>query len=475
MRSIVLNVLAVLFTVLSVNAQTKVFYVELAKDTEISAHPIKEYDQPSENKTGKKLVIYPNVEFQEITGIGGAFNEIGGLALMSLPKESREDIMANIFSKDGAQFSFCRTAIGSSDFGANAYSYAEIADDYQMNHFSIKREKKSVIPYIKMALEYNPNMTLFASPWSPPGWMKYSGLMDQGVKTPEKNKLKDEPKIYEAYALYLANYVKAYAKEDITVDKILIQNETDIHTKYPSCVMPNNQMYKFVTDYLRPQFEKDKIKTKIWAGTFRTSGALDAIEFVSNEKYLNSVDGIGIQYTKTNYISDMNLLAKGKPTMHTEGNCYNGQNTTHQAFKRLKEVASYINYGIPNYCYWNMILDETGKSGWGWKQNSLINIDSKTQEVIYNPDYSVIALFSKYMQPGAKRIASYAKETLISLKKDNKIYLFVQNKSDKEKKYRCVEKGETVATATIPAKSVAVIIYNTNMLKSRENKKRVEK
>ena len=79
------------------------------------------------------------------------------------------------------------------------------------------------------------------------------------------------------------------------------------------------------------------------------------------------------------------------------------------------------------------------------------------------------------MQPGAKRIASYAKETLISLKKDNKIYLFVQNKSDKEKKYRCVEKGETVATATIPAKSVAVIIYNTNMLKSRENKKRVEK
>ena len=459
MKNLILTVLYSSLIVISVNAQTKVFYVELKKGKEISALPIKEYKQHSETKSGEKLIIYPTIEFQEITGVGGSFNEIGGLALMSLSQESRENIMGNLFSNEGAQFSLCRTAIGSSDFGTNAYSYAEVADDYKMEHFSIDREKNSVIPYIKMALKYNPEMTLFASPWSPPGWMKYSGLMDQGVKNTDKNKLKDELEIYESYALYFTKYVKAYAKEDIIVDRLLIQNETDIHTKYPSCVMPPSQMYKFAADYLRPQFEKDKIKTKIWAGTFRTAGALDAIEFVSNEKYLNSVDGIGIQYTKTNYINDMNLLAKGKPTMHTEGDCYDGKNTIEQAFKRLREVASYINHGIPNFCYWNMILDETGKSGWGWKQNSLINIDSEKQEVTYNPDYAVISLLSKYMQPGAKRIASFANETLISLKKDDKVYLFVQNKSDKEKSYTCIEKGETVATAIVPAKSVAVIIY----------------
>jgi len=459
MRSIVLNVLAVLFTVLSVNAQTKVFYVELLKDAEISGLPIQEYKQSNVNNSGEKLVIYSDVELQEITGVGGAFNEIGGLALMSLSAKSREDVMGNIFSEDGAQFSFCRTAIGASDFGVNAYSYSEVADDYKMKHFSIKREKKSVIPYLKLAKKYNPNMTLFASPWSPPGWMKYSGLMDQGDKTPTKNHLKDDPKIYEAYALYFTKYVKAYAKEGIAVDKLLIQNETDIHTKYPSNVMPPKQMYTLVADYIRPQFKKSNIKTEIWAGTFRTAGVLDAIEFAGNDTYLNAVDGIGIQYTKATYINDMNLLVKGKPTMHTEGNCYNGENTVEQAFKRLKEVASYINSGIPNFCYWNMILDETGNSGWGWKQNSLINIDSKKQEVTYNPDYAVIALLSKYMQPGAKRIASYARETLISIKKDNKVYLFVQNKSETEKKYTCVEQGNTVATATIPAKSVAVIVY----------------
>lgn len=448
-----------LLTVISVNAQTKVFYVELVKGKEISAIPIKEYKQDRENKSGEKLIIYPNVEFQEITGVGGSFNEIGGVALMSLPKKSQEDVMDKLFGKEGAQFSLCRTAIGSSDFGTSAYSYAEVADDYKMEHFSIDREKNSVLPYIKMALKYNPEMTLFASPWSPPGWMKYSGLIDQGVKTPDKNKLKDESEIYEAYALYFAKYVKAYAKEGIRVDRLLIQNETDIHTKYPSCVMPPSQMYKFAADYLRPQFDKKNIQTEIWAGTFRTHDVLDAIEFAGTEKYLNAVDGIGIQYTKARYINDMNLLVKDKPSMHTEGNCYNGKNTVGQAFKRLKEVASYINYGIPNYCYWNMILNETGNSGWGWKQNSLINIDREKQALTYNPDYAVIALLSKYMQPGSRRLASFSNETLISIKKDDKVFLFVQNKSDEEKNYICMEKGKTVATATVPAKSVAVIIY----------------
>jgi glucosylceramidase len=464
MRNIILNILSILLIGISVNAQTKVFYVELNKDKEIPALPILEYKQQKEHKLGEKIVIYPDIEFQEISGIGGAFNEIGGLALMTLSEESKEGVMSNLFSKDNAQFSFCRTAIGASDFGTNAYSYSEISNDYEMKYFSIKREEKSVIPYIKLAEKYNPDLKLFASPWSPPGWMKYSGLMDNGKDDPSKNKLKDEPKIYKAYATYFSKYVKAYQKEGITVDKILIQNETDISTKYPSCDMDPNQMYKFVSTYLRPEFDKENIETEIWAGTFRTHGVLDALEFTANEKYLNSVDGIGIQYTNSRYINDINLLAKNKPTMHTEGICYNGSNSIEQAFKRLEEVASYINYGIPNYCYWNMILDETGNSGWNWKQNSLINIDREKHTVTYNPDYSVIALLSKYMQPGVKRVASFSKETLISVKKGNTLFLFVQNKSDKEKNYSCIEKGETVASATIPAKSVAVIIYESNML-----------
>jgi len=462
MKAITLSLLSILFLSTATRAQSKVYYVPLTKGKEISARPIQEYKQSTESKENnqeEKLIIYPTIEFQKIAGIGGAFNEIGGLSLMSLSQDKREAVMSSLFDKQGAQFSVCRTAIGSSDFGVDAYSYSEVPDDYTMSHFSIQREKKSVIPYIKMALKYNPMMSLFASPWSPPAWMKYSGVMDQGKKNLATNKLKTDPKIYEAYALYFTKYVQAYANEGITVNKLLIQNETDVNSNYPSCEMHPDQMYQLIANYLRPTFNKNKIKTEIWAGTFRTYGTLDAIEFAGTPKYRDAVDGIGIQYSQSKYINDLNLLAQGKPTMHTEGNCYDGQNSIEQAFDRLGEVASYVNSGIPNYCYWNMILDETGKSGWGWKQNSLINIDREKKSVTYNPDYAVMALLSKYMQPGAIRIASHAHETLISIKKADKVYLFVQNKSDVEKYYTCVESGKTVARATVPAHSVAVIIY----------------
>ena len=316
MKKLVLIAACTLSAMLSVDAQTKVFYVELKEGKETPALPVMEYKQSNEIKGGQNITVYPDVEFQTIEGIGGTFNEIGGVALMTIPAKEQEKVMANLFGKEGAHFQICRTAMGSSDFGVDAYSYSETPDDYKMKDFSIERERKSVIPYIQMALKNNPDIVLHGSPWSPPAWMKYSGVMDKGLSMIDKNKLKDDPKVYEAYALYFAKYVEAYAKENITVDRVVIQNETDINTIYPSCVMPPAQMYKFVSDYLRPRFDKNKIKAEIWAGTFRTYGKLDALEFAANDNYLNSVDDIGIQYTNARYISDMNSLTKGKPTMH---------------------------------------------------------------------------------------------------------------------------------------------------------------
>ena len=157
----------------------------------------KDVETPINRKN--KIKLYPNIEFQTLEGFGGAFNEIGGEALMSLPQELQDQVVSNLFSlNQGAELVFNRTAVGASDFGIDAYSYAEKADDYKMKHFSIKREETTVIPYLQKAFKANPDLKLFASPWSPPAWMKYSGLMDRGEEFPEKNQLKDEPKIYEA-------------------------------------------------------------------------------------------------------------------------------------------------------------------------------------------------------------------------------------------------------------------------------------
>jgi len=304
---------------------------------------------------------------------------------------------------------------------------------------------------------------LFASPWSPPGWMKESGLMDRGVENPEKNVLKDEPEIYKAYALYFSKYVQAYAKEGITVNRLVIQNEQDISTKYPSCHMPPKQMGEFVINYMRPQFQKDELNTEIWAGTFRTAKRLDGLEYVSNKEWREAVDGIGIQYTNARQIENMRAISPEINFLHTEGNCFGGKNSVDQAFSRFDEVATYINHGVPNFCYWNMILNETESSGWGWKQNSLITIDRKNKTVTYNPDYAAMALFGRFMQPGMKRIAaaSWYNETM-TLADDSNVYLFLKNDSDKEKTFDIWLKDEQANVVDIPAQSLAVVRISYN-------------
>ncbi len=460
MKKIVIGVVMPLLSMSYILAQTTVYYVPLEEGGAVSSNPVQEYPQAQDVDGGVKLDLYPNCKLQTIDGFGGAFNEIGGEALMSLSKKARQEVVEALFSPEVSNFTLCRTAIGASDFGRNAYSYSEVADDYKMENFSVKREAKSVIPMLQMAQAENSQLKLFASPWSPPGWMKYSGLMDQSDKNKSTSKLKDEVAIYEAYALYFAKYVEEYKKNDITIDRIIVQNETDIPTKYPSCIMPPAQLAKLI-GYMRPTFQSRGLDTEIWAGTFRSAAVLDMIEFASNPEWMASVDGVGMQYTSTQYIQDLQILAPSKPTMHTEGVCYNSQNTIKQAYSRFEEVANYINSGVPNYCYWNMILDETKSSGWGWPQNSLVVVDMKSGDVTYTPDYAVMSLFGRFITPGSVRIASKikSKDVVMTLADDKSVKIFMKNEGEEDMVVACYEGSDLISRAVVPARSISVITY----------------
>jgi len=104
-----------------------------------------------------------------------------------------------------------------------------------------------------------------------------------------------------------------------------------------------------------------------------------------------------------------------------------------------------------------MILNETTESGWGWKQNSLINIDRNTKQVTYNPDYAVIAFMSQYLVPGAKRIANFSRENLISVKHNGKLHILVQNTSDAPQVYEYQIEHGTSQKIEIPGRSLAAI------------------
>ena len=147
--------------------------------------------------------------------------------------------------------------------------------------------------------------------------------------------------------------------------------------------------------------------------------------------------------------------------MHTEGKCFNGDNSLKQGQTRWAEITDYLCNGVENYTYWNMILNETGKSGWGWKQNALINIDRKTGAVTYNPDYAVMYLVSKFIRPGDVRMAHYFSTDapcLVVRNAKNQYKVILQNDSETDKVVSLqIAKIESFQVK-IPAQSLSVVI-----------------
>jgi len=458
-QSIIVSALLFCGIAIAQQPAVKVYAVQLEKG---EANPLVEVKQENvEEKIGWKNFIYlqPEITFQTIEGIGGAFNEIGGEALLASSKKDQKALMKQLFSDEGAGFTFCRTAIGASDFGIDAYSYSMVADDYSMEHFSIDRDKKYVLPYIKSALKENPDLTVFGSPWSPPGWMKESGYMI-GLKEPNNN-IKNDPKVFKAYANYFVKYVQEYQKAGVPIDRICIQNENDANTKYPSCTFPAKQMVAFANDYLIPAFKENNVEAGVYAGTLRAAQKLDLMDFITAVGHQN-LEGVGIQYTDTRFLGDVRAIKPDLKIFHTEGHCYNGKNTVEQATDRLEEVAGYINAGSTSFTYWNMILNETTESGWEWPQNSLINIDRKTGEITYNPDYNAMYIISKFIKPGDVRFAAVqrGKEPIISVvSPDGTIKVLIQNTNANDKSFEIALGKETIKVKAL-ARSITAVVLN---------------
>ncbi|MDO6761252.1 hypothetical protein Q4566_13660 [Tamlana sp. 2_MG-2023] len=423
--------------------RVNITYVSLEKG---EASPIKNYETKIDSNVKVRqndfIVLVPNIEFQTIEGIGGAFNENGGEALFSLPKNKRHEVLKNLFNPNHANLVFNRTPIGASDFALDAYSYSMIPEDYEMKHFSIKRDKKHLLPYIKAALKENDAMLLQASPWSPPAWMKYSNAMDKNNANPEQSRLKDSPKIYKAYASYLVKYIEAYKNEGVNIDRFCIQNEPDTYAPFPGCNMSMSQMHDLSLNYIMPAFKNKNLNTGIWAGTFRTINRGDHYKILNTET-INKFDGIGFQYANEPFIRDVSLLAPYMKIINTETKCYNGDNSTEQAKERIDEIANYINAGSTNYCYWNIILNETSKSAWGWKQNSLMVINRKNAEIQYTPDYNAMYIASKAIAKGDKRIAHISKHPIVTTKNNaNDIKILIQNNETSNKVVKLIIEDE---------------------------------
>ncbi|SMQ83771.1 glucosylceramidase [Bacillus sp. OV166] len=344
-----------------------------------------------------------------IDGFGGCFNELGLTALQHLTEEDRNKVYDALFDPNGeCKFEICRLPIGASDYALEWYSHNEVDNDYHMEHFSIERDQKYLIPFIKEALKRNPNMKLFASPWSPPTWMKFPKAYNYG-------KLRWEKEVLEAYALYFVKFVEAYKQEGIKIDQVHVQNEVVADQKFPSCVWTGEQLREFISDYLGPAFERHGLDTEIWLGTIngivnelfqKSASDYDQLAntVLSDPEAYKYIKGVGYQWAGKYAIQQTVQSYPELRYMQTENECGDGKNTWEYAQYVYNLFRHYFVNGANSYVYWNMVLEPFGRSTWGWEQNSMITVDPETKEFNCNPEFYVMKHFSHFIKSGAVRI-----------------------------------------------------------------------
>ena len=443
-----------------------------AMDTELrltktSEQLFKNKVQPLETEVA--IFVNPEKTFQEYLGIGGAITDASAEVFSSLNPDMQKELLQSYFGKEGIGYNIIRTSIHSSDFGLGSHTYIE-EGDAELNTFSIETDKEKRIPFIKRAIELiEDDLVFYASPWSPPAFMKTNNNMLNGGKL--------RPEFRQVWANYYVKFIKTYEAEGIPVWGLTIQNEPMATQRWESCIYSAEEERDFLKDYLGPTLEKAGLGDKnivVWDHNrdLITNRANTIFEDPEASKY---AWGIGFHWYETwtgglpkyDNLKAINESFPSKNMLFTEG-CQEKFATERLYFWPNAErygnsMINDFNSGVVGWTDWNILLDQRG--GPNHVENfcfAPIHANTKTGALIYTPTYYYIGHFSKFIKPGALRVSTSTSRTTIestSFKnKDGKIVTVVMNTSDTKIVYKLiVANSETVLE--IEPRAMQSIIY----------------
>jgi glucosylceramidase len=423
------------------------------------------------------ITVNEGEALQEWFGFGGTFNELGWEVLQALSAEERDRAIRLLFDKtEGAAFTQGRIPIGSSDYSRDRYSLAPEADDFDMSSFSIERDREMLIPFIQAAQVVNPALEFWASPWSPPPWMKDNNDFDGG-------NMKTDAQTLAAHALYLAKFVQEYAAEGIDIYAVHPQNEPGYQTGYPSCGWTGAQMADYVSTHLGPLLEELSLPTEIWMGTMSNNvsdkALLDAV--LANAGARSYLRGIGLQWGMVDHAQS--YADEGLLLMQTEHKCGNynfdqpdidpndgidiswsqGQRNNAGApndyaygVETWALIRIWITRGAHAYLAWNMVLDTAGMSMTNWPQNALLTVDTQAQELIVTPAYYAFRHVSQYVEPGAVRLGTQGGDALAFRNPDGSIVTALFNAGNSPAETTLAVAGKNLQF-TVPARGWATV------------------
>ncbi|MFC7373413.1 glycoside hydrolase family 30 beta sandwich domain-containing protein [Fictibacillus iocasae] len=417
-----------------------------------------------EKVEGQTLELFPDQTFQRFMGFGGAFTEAAAYTLSKIPAADRLRVIESYFHKEhGLGYNLGRTHIHSCDFALGNYTYVEDGDT-ELATFSIEREKEHVLPFIKDAVAARgEELTILSSPWSPPAWMKTNNEMNNGGKL--------KPEYNDVWARYYAKYVKAMENEGVPIWGITVQNEPDATQVWDSCIYSGEEERDFVKKHLGPIMEQEGLGDKkiiIWDHN-RDIAYERASTVLSDPDAARYVWGTGIHWYVSEEFENLTKIHEAFPDKHlifTEG-CIEGGvqlGAWHTGERYARNMIGDMNNYLEGWIDWNLVLNEQGGPNHvGNYCDAPIIVDTKTGEIHYNSSYYYIGHFSKYIKPGAVRIASGLTsdglQTVSFQNEDGSIAAVVMNAGDTAEELSVVLGGQAVK-AVLPEHSITTFLIS---------------
>lgn len=437
------------------------------------------------------IVVDPGRSYQRMDGFGGSLTDSSASLLHSLAPAAREQALRQLFDPaDGIGVSFLRQPVGSSDFTAAAehYTYDDMPagqTDFALRHFSIARDEARILPLLREARRLNPQLTIMATPWSPPAWMKTTDSLVGG-------RLKDDPAVYRAYARYLVKFVRAYAAAGVPIDYLSVQNEPQNRAPsgYPGTDLPVRQQLRVIAE-LGPLLRAASPRTRILA--FDHNWATHPNDVASTPPG---------EDPETGYPYDVLADPAAKWVAGTAMHCYYGdpaaQTALHDAHPdkgvwltecsgshgpddppakffrdtlvwhaRTLTVGATRNHAR-SVVNWNLALDPTGGPHLGGCDTCTGLVTVRPDgTVTTNAEYYTIGHLSKFVRPGAVRIASTSFGTtgwngqiadVAFRNPDGSTALVVHNENDDPRSF-AVAVGDHLFEYTLPGGALATFTW----------------
>jgi len=414
------------------------------------------YDLPS-------VLVDNTKRFQVIEGFGGAFTESAASTFAKMDSEAQSAILKAYFDpEEGLGYSLCRTHINSCDFSLGNYAYDNVEGDTALEHFSIERDRRTLIPFIRAATQVaGQAMKIFASPWSPPGWMKTSGQMNFGGKL--------KPEYRDAWARYYARFVKAYTEEGISIWGLSVQNEPEATQTWDSCIYTAEEERDFVRDYLGPTLRSEglgHLRLIIWDHN-RDRMYERAKVVLDDPAAAQYVWGTGFHwYVGDNFdnVQRVHDAYPDKALLFTEG-CQEGGphlNEWPVGERYGHSMINDLNRWTVGWVDWNMLLDEQGGPNHvGNFCSAPVIADTRLctlSGVTFNPSFYYIGHFARFIRPGAERIVCAptldALETTAFRNADGRVSVVVMNRTDRSIPFVLKFQGSAAITEA-PAHSIS--------------------